>query len=230
MTRPLVPGEVETAEGRSLLNEGREAVVLMVANTGRPARAGGARTSTSPRPTRRSSSTGARRGAQARHPGGTAVRFEPGQRREVRSSPTRGSGWCTGSTGRWGAGCEGVDRGGGIWRCCGAAVADAPAGTALTQMELNVCASDEPRQADESELGPSTAWPSSARGRGRPRGAARALRRAQRAWDLVSGTRLERGRLTAEDALADAAEGIAMCDSTARRGSRPQRLSRRSDH
>ena len=83
MTRPLIPGEIETAEGEIALNEGREAVTLMVANTGdRPVQVGShyhfAEANAALDFDREIA-----RGCRLDIPAGTAVRFEPGQRREV---------------------------------------------------------------------------------------------------------------------------------------------------
>lgn len=79
----MIPGEVMTAQGDLILNEGTEAVTIMVANTGdRPvqigshyhfAEANGAL----------EFDRAAVRGMRLDIAAGTAVRFEPGQRREV---------------------------------------------------------------------------------------------------------------------------------------------------
>ena len=83
MTRPLIPGEVETAEGEIALNEGREALVLMVANTGdRPVQVGSHYHFAEANAALEFDRTLAR-GRRLDIPAGTAVRFEPGQRREV---------------------------------------------------------------------------------------------------------------------------------------------------
>jgi urease subunit beta len=88
----MIPGEVMTAAGEIELNAGRPAITLTVANTGdRPVQVGShyhfAETNSALefRPRR-----GA--GPQARHRGGTAVRFEPGQTREVQLVPFGGAG------------------------------------------------------------------------------------------------------------------------------------------
>ena len=79
----MIPGEILPAEGELLLNEGRETLTVEVANTGdRPIQVGSHyhffetndalifdRAST--------------RGMRLNIPAGTAVRFEPGQSREV---------------------------------------------------------------------------------------------------------------------------------------------------
>ena len=90
MARPLIPGEIETAEGEIALNEGREAVTLMVANTGdRPVQVGShyhfAEANAALDFDRE-----AARGRRLDIAAGTAVRFEPGQRREVSLIPYAG--------------------------------------------------------------------------------------------------------------------------------------------
>ena len=82
----MIPGEVFPAAGTITLNEGRPTITLMVANSGdRPIQVGSHTTSS--RPTRRCSSTAKGARYAARHPAGTAVRFEPGQSREVTLVP-----------------------------------------------------------------------------------------------------------------------------------------------
>ena len=88
---PMIPGEVICAEGDITLNEGREAVTLMVANTGdRPVQVGShyhfAETNSGLDFDRQ-----AARGMRLDIPAGTAVRFEPGQSREVRLIPYAGA-------------------------------------------------------------------------------------------------------------------------------------------
>lgn len=80
----MIPGEVFPAEGALTLNAGREAVTLMVANTGdRPVQVGShyhfAEANAALDFDRE-----AARGMRLDIAAGTAVRFEPGQRREVR--------------------------------------------------------------------------------------------------------------------------------------------------
>ncbi len=80
----MIPGELFPAEGEIELNAGREAVVLEVANTGdRPVQVGShyhfAETNAALDFDRARA-----RGMRLDIPAGTAVRFEPGQRREVR--------------------------------------------------------------------------------------------------------------------------------------------------
>ncbi|MBS8225865.1 urease subunit beta [Vannielia litorea] len=79
----MIPGEVMTAPGEVELNAGREAVTLMVANTGdRPVQVGShyhfAETNAA-----LDFNRDAARGMRLDIAAGTAVRFEPGQAREV---------------------------------------------------------------------------------------------------------------------------------------------------
>ncbi len=87
----MIPGEILPAEGEIALNAGREAVVLEVANAGdRPVQVGShyhfAETNAALEFDRE-----AARGMRLDIPAGTAVRFEPGQRREVRLVPIGGA-------------------------------------------------------------------------------------------------------------------------------------------
>lgn len=80
----MIPGEIFCAEGEITLNEGREAITLMVANTGdRPVQVGShyhfAETNGA-----LDFDRAAARGMRLDIPPGAAVRFEPGQSREVR--------------------------------------------------------------------------------------------------------------------------------------------------
>ena len=79
----MIPGELIPASGEIVLNEGRESVTLKVANTGdRPIQVGSHyhffETNDA-----LSFDRAATRGMRLNIPAGTAVRFEPGQRREV---------------------------------------------------------------------------------------------------------------------------------------------------
>ena len=86
----MIPGEVITAPGDLILNEGLEQTVLMVANTGdRPVQVGSHYHFAETNPALdfdREAAMGKRLDIAS----GTAVRFEPGQRREVRLVPYRG--------------------------------------------------------------------------------------------------------------------------------------------
>ena len=86
----MIPGEVITAAGEITLNSGSESLILMVANTGdRPIQVGShyhfAETNAG-----LDFDRSAARGMRLNIPAGTAVRFEPGQRREVRLIPYGG--------------------------------------------------------------------------------------------------------------------------------------------
>ena len=79
----VIPGEMKIAEGQLTLNEGRETARLTVANTGdRPIQVGSHyhfyETNAALEFDR-----AATRGFRLNIPAGTAVRFEPGQKREV---------------------------------------------------------------------------------------------------------------------------------------------------
>ncbi|WP_110814844.1 urease subunit beta [Pseudoroseicyclus aestuarii] len=78
-----MPGEILPAEGEITLNEGREVTVLMVANTGdRPVQIGSHYHFAEANPALDFDREAAR-GRRLDIAAGTAVRFEPGQRREV---------------------------------------------------------------------------------------------------------------------------------------------------
>jgi urease subunit beta len=88
----MIPGEIFPAEGTLTLNAGREAITLMVANTGdRPVQVG------SHYHFRRNEQRARLRPGRRAHgmrldiAAGTAVRFEPGQRREVQLIPIGGA-------------------------------------------------------------------------------------------------------------------------------------------
>jgi urease subunit beta len=86
----MIPGEILTAEGEIELNAGREATRLTVSNSGdRPVQVGShyhfAETNAALQFDR-----AAARGLRLDIPAGTAVRFEPGQTREVQLVPYGG--------------------------------------------------------------------------------------------------------------------------------------------
>lgn len=88
---PMIPGELLPAEGDIELNAGRETITLMVANTGdRPIQVGSHfhffEVNTALQFEREQA-----RGRRLDIPAGTAVRFEPGDEREVRLVPFVGS-------------------------------------------------------------------------------------------------------------------------------------------
>jgi urease subunit beta len=82
-TRPMIPGEIITADGDIELNAGRKTVTLTVANTGdRPIQVGSHYHFFETNPALKFERKKAR-GMRLDIPAGTAVRFEPGQTREV---------------------------------------------------------------------------------------------------------------------------------------------------
>ena len=87
----MIPGEIIPAEGFLTLNAGQTAITLMVANTGdRPVQVGSHYHFGEANPALdfdRSIARGMRLDIAA----GTAVRFEPGQRREVNLIPIGGA-------------------------------------------------------------------------------------------------------------------------------------------
>ena len=79
----MIPGEVRTAPGEIVLNAGREAVTLEVANAGdRPVQVGSHYHFAETNPALRFDRAAAR-GRRLDIAAGTAVRFEPGQSRRV---------------------------------------------------------------------------------------------------------------------------------------------------
>lgn len=87
----MIPGEIRTAEGELELNAGRPTVTLEVANTGdRPIQVGSHFHFHEVNPALAFDREKAR-GMRLDIPAGTAVRFEPGQKREVRLVPFAGA-------------------------------------------------------------------------------------------------------------------------------------------
>ncbi|MEL7105546.1 MAG: urease subunit beta [Pseudomonadota bacterium] len=87
----MIPGEIITAPGDITLNDGAEAITLLVANTGdRPIQVGShyhfAETNEG-----LSFDRGAAKGYRLDIAAGTAVRFEPGQERAVQLVPLSGA-------------------------------------------------------------------------------------------------------------------------------------------
>ena len=88
----MIPGEIITKEGTLILNEGRETKSIMVANTGdRPVQVGSHYHFYETNPGLDFDREAAR-GFRLDIPAGTAVRFEPGQSREVNLVKYAGSG------------------------------------------------------------------------------------------------------------------------------------------
>ncbi len=87
----MIPGELFPAEGDLTLNADREAITLMVANTGdRPVQVGSHYHFAETNPAL-DFDRAAARGMRLDIAAGTAVRFEPGQRREVQLIPVGGA-------------------------------------------------------------------------------------------------------------------------------------------
>jgi|TARA_R110002124_G_scaffold205656_1_gene372098 urease subunit beta len=87
----MIPGEMMPASGTITLNDGREAITLMVANTGdRPVQVGSHYHFAEANPALDFDRDMAR-GMRLDIAAGTAVRFEPGQRREVNLIPVAGA-------------------------------------------------------------------------------------------------------------------------------------------
>ncbi|HDZ82868.1 MAG TPA: urease subunit beta [Roseobacter sp.] len=87
----MIPGEVFPATGTLTLNAGAQALTLMVANTGdRPVQVGSHYHFAETNPALELDRSVAR-GLRLDIASGTAVRFEPGQRREVQLIPIGGA-------------------------------------------------------------------------------------------------------------------------------------------
>ena len=87
----MIPGEILPADGEIILNEGAEQISLVVANTGdRPVQVGSHYHFAETNPTLDFDRTAAR-GMRLDIAAGTAVRFEPGQQREVTLVPLSGN-------------------------------------------------------------------------------------------------------------------------------------------
>ena len=87
----MIPGEVFTGDGEIILNSGAEITTVMVANTGdRPVQVGSHYHFAESNPALDFDRNLAR-GQRLDIAAGTAVRFEPGQKREVQLIPFRGA-------------------------------------------------------------------------------------------------------------------------------------------
>lgn len=87
----MIPGEIIPAAGAITLNANRVSIALMVANTGdRPVQVGSHYHFAETNPGL-DFDRGAARGMRLDIPAGTAIRFEPGQRREVVLIPVSGA-------------------------------------------------------------------------------------------------------------------------------------------
>ena len=87
----MIPGEILPADGDITLNDGAEAISLTVANTGdRPVQVGSHYHFAETNPALEFDRVAAR-GMRLDIAAGTAVRFEPGQRREITLVPLSGA-------------------------------------------------------------------------------------------------------------------------------------------
>ena len=87
----MIPGEILPADGEITLNEGAEQIGLVVANTGdRPVQVGSHYHFAETNPALNFDRTAAK-GMRLDIAAGTAVRFEPGQQREVTLVPLSGN-------------------------------------------------------------------------------------------------------------------------------------------
>ncbi|AXI42011.1 urease subunit beta [Sulfitobacter sp. SK011] len=87
----MIPGEVFPPKGMVILNAGTQAITLMIANTGdRPVQVGSHYHFAETNPALEFDRASAR-GLRLDIASGTAVRFEPGQRREVQLIPIGGA-------------------------------------------------------------------------------------------------------------------------------------------
>ena len=87
----MIPGEILPADGDITLNDGAEAISITVANTGdRPVQVGSHYHFAETNPALEFDRAAAR-GMRLDIAAGTAVRFEPGQRREVTLVPLSGN-------------------------------------------------------------------------------------------------------------------------------------------
>jgi urease subunit beta len=86
----MIPGEVFTAQGDIILNADRQAITLLVANTGDRSVQVGSHYHFAETNPGLSFDRAAAHGTRLDIPAGTAVRFEPGQTREVNLVPYGG--------------------------------------------------------------------------------------------------------------------------------------------
>ena len=101
-TSPMIPGQIDTAPGEITINEGRPTRVLTVENTGdRPVQVGSHYHFFEVNDALRFDRAAAR-GCRLNIPAGTAVRFEPGQSREVELVELAGDRLVQGFAGRIG--------------------------------------------------------------------------------------------------------------------------------
>lgn len=87
----MIPGEIITPDGDITMNQGRDPIILTVANTGdRPVQVGSHYHFAETNPAL-DFDRGAARGRRLDIPSGTAIRFEPGQTRDVALIPFAGA-------------------------------------------------------------------------------------------------------------------------------------------
>ena len=169
----MIPGEVFPAEGEITLNAGADAVTLMVANTGdRPVQVGSHYHFAEANPALdfdRNVAHGRRLDIAA----GTAVRFEPGQRREVTLVPYGGARRVIGFNGKV-MGTLALMLALMLPREVGAQDCANP----QTQLDYNMCAG---RAFEAADAALNAEWPQ-AMEFARSLGQAEALRNAQRQW------------------------------------------------
>ena len=172
----MIPGEIFPAPGTVTLNEGTDAITLMVANTGdRPVQVGSHYHFAETNPALdfdRSAAQGMRLDIAS----GTAVRFEPGQRREVNVIPVGGARRIFGFNGKV-MGPLAVILALGFAQVSEAQTA-AECAEPMTQQLMNACAAKDYKEADAAL---NEAWkPAFTRAKEIEQGDA--LLAAQRAW------------------------------------------------
>ncbi len=180
LVQQMIPGEIMPAAGALTLNAGAEALTLMVANTGdRPIQVGSHYHFAETNPALDFDRDRAR-GRRLDIAAGTAVRFEPGQRREVNLIPFGGARRVFG----FNAQVMGpLALAAGIFLAsllAPAAQAEVPGEcvSPQTQTDMNICAA---REYEEADAALNTAW-GPARDFAKAIGQGDALLAAQRAW------------------------------------------------
>lgn len=175
----MIPGEVFAADGTLTLNEGASATTLMVANTGdRPVQVGSHYHFAETNPALEFDRDAAR-GMRLDIASGTAVRFEPGQRREVQLIAIGGARRVFGFNGQvMGTLCLILALLLGAAFPQGAGAQSPECNQEGTQQTLNACAAEQYRSADSAlndAWGPAKAFADSI-------GQGRNLLEVQRAW------------------------------------------------
>lgn len=169
----MIPGEVITAEGDITLNAASEAVTLMVANTGdRPVQVGSHYHFAETNPALEFDRVAAQ-GRRLDIAAGTAVRFEPGQRREVALVPYGGKRVVYGFNGKVMGALALV-----LAMLLPQDVKAQNCANPVTQTDMNICAG---RAFEAADAALNAEWPR-AMDFARSIGQADALRGAQRQW------------------------------------------------